>query len=314
MTEAAGELLLYTDDSGAVRLHVRLYEGSIWMTQRQLATLFSTSVQSVSKHLQGIFDEGEVDGRATIKEFLIVGTEGSRQVTRRVDHYALPAIIALGYRVRSTAGTRFRQWATDRLAEYVVKGFTMDDARLKSRESADYFDELLERIRAIRASERRFYQKIADIYARCSVDYDGDAAITRTFYATVQNKLHFAIHGRTAAEVIRERADHTQPNMGLTTWKAGPSGPIRKADVTVAKNYLTEDELRELDRIVTMFHEREVLSDAGRVSAALAELCAGEEYERFQAAQRAIEASQPVSDFDRVVEATRRIEKQGGRE
>jgi hypothetical protein len=343
MTEPAGELLLYTDENGAVRLHVRLHDGSVWMTQRQLATLFSTSVQNVSQHLQGIVEEGELDVEGTIKQFLIVQTEGSRQVSRRVDHYALPAIIALGYRVKSPVGTRFRQWATERLAEYVVKGFTMDDARLKSRESADYFDELLERIRAIRASERRFYQKIADIYARCSVDYDGDAAITRTFYATVQNKLHFAIHGLTAAEVIHARADHTQPNMGLTTWKAGPAGPIRKADVTVAKNYLSEDDLRELERIVTMFldyaedqarrrramtmadwverldlflrfNEREVLPDAGRVSAALAELRATEEYERFQSTQRAFEASELVSDFDRVVDAARRIEKHGGGE
>ncbi len=341
MTEPTGELLIYTDDAGTSRVHVRLYDGSVWMTQRQLATLFSTSVQNVSQHLQGIFEEGELDVQGTIKQFLIVQTEGSRQVSRRVDHYALPAIIALGYRVKSSVGTRFRQWATERLAEYVVKGFTMDDERLKSRESADYFDELLERIRAIRASERRFYQKIADIYARCSVDYDRSAEITRTFYATVQNKLHFAIHGRTAAEVIHERVDHTQPNMGLTTWKAGPGGPIRRADVTVAKNYLSEEELRELERIVTMFldyaedqarrrramtmadwverldlflrfNEREVLPDAGRVSAALAEVRAAEEYERFQAVQRAIEASEPVSDFDRVVEAARRIEKKDG--
>ncbi|HMV65912.1 MAG TPA: virulence RhuM family protein [Myxococcota bacterium] len=342
MTDPTGELLLYTDDGGAVRVHVRLRDGTVWMTQRQLAALFSTSVQNVSQHLQGIFEEGELDER-TIKQFLIVQIEGTRKVSRRVDHYSLPAIIALGYRVKSPVGTRFRQWATERLEEFVVKGFTMDDERLKSHEAADYFDELLERIRAIRASERRFYQKIADIYARCSVDYDRSAEITRTFYATVQNKLHFAIHGRTAAEVIHERVDHTQPNMGLTTWKAGPDGPIRKADVTVAKNYLSQDELRELERIVTMFldyaedqarrrramtmadwverldlflrfNDREVLPDAGRVSAALAELRAAEAYDRFQATQRAIEANEPVSDFDRVVEATRRVEtKDGGK-
>lgn len=343
MTEPVGELLLYTDDSGTVRLHVRLVDETVWLSQALMAQLFGKDVRTISEHLRNIFDEGELDREATVRKFRIVQTEGSREVSREVEHYALPAILAVGYRVRSPQGTRFRQWATERLAEYVVKGFTMDDERLKSRESADYFDELLERIRAIRASERRFYQKIADIYARCSVDYDGRAEITRTFYATVQNKLHFAIHGRTAAEVVHERADHTQPNMGLTTWKAGPAGPIRKADVTVAKNYLSEGELRELERIVTMFldyaedqarrrramtmadwverldlflrfNEREVLPDAGRVSAALAELRAAEEYERFQAAQHAIEATEPVSDFDRVVEAARRIEKKDGGE
>lgn len=341
MTEPAGEILLYTDDNGAVRLHVRLVDETVWLSQALMATLFGKDIRTINEHLRNIFDEGEIDRVATVRKFRIVRTEGSREVSREVEHYALPAILAVGYRVRSPQGTRFRQWATERLAEYVVKGFTMDDERLKSRESADYFDELLERIRAIRASERRFYLKIADIYARCSIDYDASAEITRTFYAAVQNKLHFAIHGHTAAEVIHERADHTQPNMGLTTWKAGPAGPIRKADVTVAKNYLSEDELRELDRVVTMFldyaedqarrrramtmadwverldlflrfNEREVLPDAGRISAGLAELRAAEEYERFQAAQREIEASEPVSDFDRVLEAARRLEKQGG--
>lgn len=338
MTEPAGELLIYTDDNGAVRLHVRLVDESVWLSQSLMAQLFGKDVRTISEHLRNIFDEGELDREATVRKFRIVRTEGSRDVSREVEHYALPAILAVGYRVRSPQGTRFRQWATERLAEYVVKGFTMDDERLKSRESADYFDELLDRIRAIRASERRFYQKIADIYARCSVDYDGNATITRAFYATVQNKLHFAIHGSTAAEIVHERADHTRPNMGLTTWKAAPGGPIRKADVAVAKNYLSEGELKELERIVTMFldyaedqarrrhamtmaewverldlflrfNEREVLPDAGQVSHALAELRAAEEYERFQAAQRAIEATEPMSDFDRVVERARRIEK-----
>ncbi len=206
MARGTGELLLYTDAAGASRVHVRLHEGSVWLTQRQLATLFSTSVQNVNQHLQGIYEEGELLAAPTIKQFLIVQTEGSRQVSRQIDHYALPAIIALGYRVKSAVGTRFRQWATERLEEFVVKGFTMDDERLKSREAADYFDELLERIRAIRASERRFYQKITDIYAQCSVDYDDGSEITRTFYAKVQNKLHFAIHGHTAAEVVHARS------------------------------------------------------------------------------------------------------------
>jgi hypothetical protein len=337
MSELNGELLLYTDDNGDVRLHVRLVDETVWLSQALIAELYGKDVRTISEHLRNIFDEGELDCEATVRKFRIVRTEGSRQVSREVEHYPLPAILAVGYRVRSVQGTRFRQWATERLSELVVKGFTMDDERLKSRESADYFDELLERIRAIRASERRFYQKITDIYARCSIDYDRDAEITRTFYATVQNKLHFAIHGHTAAEIIHERADHTQPHMGLTTWKAGPGGPIRKADVTVAKNYLSEEELSELERIVTMFldyaedqaqrrramsmadwadrldlflrfNEREVLADAGRVSRALAEVRAAEEYDRFQTAQRAIEATEPVSDFDQIVERARQIE------
>lgn len=253
MTPPTGELLLYTDDAGVTRLHVRLQDGTVWLTQAMMAQLFGKDVRTISEHLGHIYEEGELDREATLRRFRIVQTEGSRQVAREVEHYALPAILAVGYRVRSALGTRFRQWATARLEEFVVKGFTMDDARLMSPEGADYFDELLERIRAIRASERRFYQKITDIYARCSVDYDRDAQITRTFYATVQNKLHFAIHGRTAAEILVERADHRQPNMGLSTWRDAPSGPIRRADVTVAKNYLTQDEIEGLNRIVTMY-------------------------------------------------------------
>ena len=341
MSEPTSELLLYTDDSGAVRLHVRLVDGTVWLSQTLMAQLFGKDVRTISEHLSNLYEEGELQREATLRKFRIVRLEGSREVAREVEHHALPAILAVGYRVRSSQGTRFRQWATERLAEYVVKGFTMDDERLKSRESADYFDELLERIRAIRASERRFYQKITDIYARCSVDYDQDAEITRAFYATVQNKLHFAIHGRTAAEIVHERADHTQPNMGLTTWKTAPGGPIRRADVAVAKNYLSQDELGELERIVTMFldyaedqarrrramsmadwverldlflrfNERDVLPNAGRVSHALAELRANEEFERFQASQRVIETTGAVSDFDRVVEQARRIGKRDG--
>ena len=341
MSEAGGELLLYTDDNGDVQLHVRLVDETVWLTQALMAELYGRDVRTISEHLRNIFDEGELDRAVTVRKFRIVRTEGSRRVSREVEHYPLPAILAVGYRVRSTQGTRFRRWATERLSELVVKGFTMDDERLKSIESADYFDELLERIRAIRASERRFYQKLTDIYARCSIDYDRNAEITRTFYATVQNKLHFAIHGSTAAEIIHDRADHTQPNMGLTTWKAGPGGPIRKADVTVAKNYLSEEELSELERVVTMFldyaedqarrrrsmsmadwvdrldlflrfNEREVLADAGRVSRALAEVRAAEEYDRYQAARRAIEATEPVSDFDRIVERARQIEGKDG--
>jgi len=250
-----GEFLVYVDDDGSSRVQVRLAEGTVWLTQKVMADLYGKDVRTINEHLQNIYDEAELDPEATIRKFRIVRSEGSREVSRLVDHYPLPAILAVGYRVRSSQGTRFRQWATAKLDEYLVKGFLLDDERLKSGRNLgdDYFDELLERIREIRASERRFYQKITDIYARCSVDYDPSSEITQTFYATVQNKMHWAIHGHTAAELIHERADANKPHMGLTTWKRSPKGPIRKADVTIAKNYLSEEELRELNRVVTMY-------------------------------------------------------------
>lgn len=339
LVPASGEFLVYVGDDGATRVHVRLAEGTVWLTQKLMADLYGVSVPTVNEHLKNIYDEGELDPGATIRKFRIVRTEGNREVFRLLDHYSLPAIIAVGYRVRSTQGTRFRQWATARLDEYLVKGFVLDDERLKSTVhlGEDYFDQLLERIRDIRASERRFYQKITDIYAQCSVDYDARAEITQTFYATVQNKLHWAIHGRTAAELIHARADATKPNMGLTSWKSSPRGPIRKADVTVAKNYLSDEELRELNRVVTMyldyaedqaqrrrpmtmadwvarldgflqFNERNVLTHAGKISHDLAVEHAQGEFERFQADRRRLEASQPTSDFDRAVEQTRQVE------
>lgn len=336
---AGGEFLVYVADDGVSRVHVRLAEGTVWLTQKLMAELYQVSVPTVNEHLKGIYEEGELDAGATIRKFLIVQTEGNRSVSRLVDHYSLPAIVAVGFRVRSAQGTRFRQWATARLDEYLVKGFVLDDERLKSGANLgeDYFDQLLERIRDIRASERRFYQKIADIYAQCSIDYDPASDITKTFYATVQNKLHWAIHGHTAAELIRARADAGKPNMGLTSWKGSPKAPIRKCDVSVAKNYLSEDELRELNRIVTMyldyaedqarhrrpmtmadwvkkldgfleFNERNILSHAGTISHELALEHAEGEYERYQAERRRIEASRPTSDFDRAVEEAKRIE------
>jgi hypothetical protein len=260
-----------------------------------------------------------------------------RQVSRMVDHYNLDAIIGVGYRVRSARGTAFRQWATARLSEFLVKGFTLDDKRIKDGRTLgdQYFDELLERIRDIRASERLFYQKITDIYAT-SIDYDSRAKITQTFYATVQNKLHWAIHGRTAAEIIRERADASKPHMGLTTWKNAPRGPIRKADVTVAKNYLTEEEIRELNRIITMyldyaedqarrrrpmhmanwvkkldvfleFNERNILTHAGKISQELAQEHAEREFGKYEAKRRRLEATTPTSDFDKAVEKMKRL-------
>jgi hypothetical protein len=330
-----GQILIYQD--GATRLQVRLEGRTVWLSQRLIAELFQVSVKTANEHLVNLYTEGELDPKATIRSFRIVQTEGSREVTRAIDHYNLDAVLAVGYRVRSARGTAFRQWATARLSELLVKGFTMDDERLKEGRSlgADYFDELLERIRAIRASERMFYQKITDIYAT-SIDYDPAHPISQTFFATVQNKLHFAIHGHTAAEVVKGRADAAQPHMGLTTWKHAPHGPIRKADVTVAKNYLSQQEISELNRVVTMyldfaedqarrkkpmhmtewvrrldaflqFNERNILTHAGAVSHQLAEEHAHAQFEQYDAARRRLEAAQPSSDFDRAVEEVKRL-------
>ncbi len=326
-----GEFLIFHAVDGGARVQVRLEDGTVWLTQKLMAELFQTSISNITQHLISIYEDGELAPEATIKSYLLVRLEGSREVRRAIDHYSLPAILAVGYRVRSPQGTHFRQWATARLEEYLIKGFVMDDERLKAGTSGDdYFDELLERIRDIRASERRFYQKITDIYAKCSVDYDARAETTQRFYATVQNKLHWAIHGHTAAELIQQRADRNLPNMGLTTWKRAPSGPIRRDDVTVAKNYLNADELRELNRVVTMyldyaedqarrrhpmnmedwvrkldsfldFNERNVLSHAGTVTHALAVELAEGELAGFKAAQRQREALEPSSDFDRAL-------------
>jgi hypothetical protein len=339
-----GEFLVYAGDDGKPRVQVRISDGTVWLTQRQMADLYQVSVPTVSEHLTNVYQEGELPSEATIRKFLTVRTEGNRSVSRLVDHYSLPAILAIGYRVRSAQGTRFRQWATTRLDEYLVKGFVMDDERLKSAGDLgeDYFEELLERIRGIRASERRFYQKITDIYAQCSVDYDPQAEITQTFYATVQNKMHWAVHGHTAAEVIRKRADATKRNMGLTTWKGSPARPIRRADVAVAKNYLNEKELGELNRIVGMyldfaedqtqrrktitmgewaakldsflkFNERNILTHAGKISHELAVTHAEGEYDQFRADQKRLEATQPTSDFDRAVEKTAKLEGKIGK-
>jgi hypothetical protein len=342
LVPAAGEFLVFVADDGTAQVHVRIADGTVWLTQRQIAALFGKDVRTINEHLGNVYEEGELEPEATIRKFRIVQTErnrtASRQVARVVEHYSLPAIIAVGYRVRSTQGTRFRQWATTRLDEYLVKGFVMDDERLASTRNigTDYFDELLERIRRIRASERRFYQKLTDVYAKCSVDYDPRSDLTKTFYATVQNKMHWAIHGHTAAEVVRGRANASTPHMGLTSWKAGPSGPIRKADVTIAKNYLTAEELSALDRVVVMyldyaeeqarkrrpmtmtdwvakldgflqFHEHNILMHAGTVSQALAAAHAEAEFEQYEAEQRRLEAAAPSSDFDQLVEATDKL-------
>jgi len=332
-------LVLYQSPDGTTRFQVRLDQETLWLTQRQLADLFQKDVRTVNEHIQNVFSEAELPPEATIRKFRIVQIEGGRPVERIVDHYSLDVVIAVGYRVRSTRGTQFRQWATATLREYLVKGFALDDQRLKQGKNfgSDYFDELLERIRAIRASERRFYQKITDIYA-LSIDYIADAPLTQEFYATVQNKLHWAIHGHTAAEIIAQRADARKPNMGLTTWKNAPGGAIRKADVGIAKNYLAKEEIEVLDRVVSMyldyaedqakgkrpmhmadwvkkldaflqFTERNILTHAGKVSKEMGQTHAEREFEKFEAARRLHEATEPTSDFDKAVEEVKRLEK-----
>ena len=318
--------LMYQTENGDTKIQVRLEGETVWMTQRAMAELFQKGVPTINEHIKNIYAEGELTEEATIRKNRIVQVEGSREVEREVAFYNLEMIIAVGYRVRSHRGTQFRQWATERLNEYMVKGFTMDDERLKEMRNigADYFDELLERIRDIRSSERRFYHKITEIYAT-SIDYDPNTPIAREFFATVQNKLHFAIHGHTASELIMKRADASKPNMGLTSWKGDK---VRKQDVVVAKNYLSQEELSDLNRIVTMyldyaetqakkkkpmymkdwaerldafleFNEHEILTNARKNSAKLAEQFANEQYEVFHQQQLA----EPMKDdFEKFLE------------
>lgn len=320
------EIVLYATPDGAVHVEV-VFEGeTFWLTQRRMADLFGVGVPTISHHLKEIYKSHELNEMATVRKHRTVQTEGGREVGRDLDFYNLDAIIAVGYRVNSREATQFRIWATQVLREYLIKGFVLDDDRLKQgkRLGKDYFDELLERIRSIRASERRFYLKITDIYEQCSIDYNRNAEITEMFFKTVQNKLHWAITGKTAAELIAERALANQPNMGLKTWKNAPHGRIQKADVTVAKNYLDEDEIKALERIVSMyldyaenqaarqipmhmadwvekldaflkFNEYDVLANAGRVSHEVAKELAEKQYDVFNVIQdRSFE-----SDFER---------------
>ena len=250
------DFLIYKDDNGDVKVSVMLINHDLWLTQNLMSELFDTSRRNIGLHLQNIYFDRELDESSTKKEIFLVQNEGERRVKRKTLVYNLDAIIAVGYRVNSKKATNFRIWATKVLKEYMIKGFVMDDERLKNPNyifGEDYFDELLERIRNIRSSERRFYQKITDIYSQCSIDYDKDSEITKTFFKTVQNKLHFAVTGNTAAEIIYNRANADKENMGLTNWKNSPDGPIYKYDVVVAKNYLNEKELKDLNRIVTMY-------------------------------------------------------------
>jgi hypothetical protein len=334
---SSGEFLLYAAADGAVRVRVLFQDETAWLSQRGLAELFGVQVPAITKHLKNIFESVELSREATVSKMEIVQTEGSREIAREIELYNLDAIIAVGYRVNSYQATQFRIWATKTLREFIIKGFALDDERLKQGKAAfgkDYFDELLERIREIRASERRFYQKITDLYA-LSVDYDAKAPLTQEFFATVQNKLHWAITGQTAAELIAASADAQKPFMGLTTWKHAPRGKILKSDVTVAKNYLSEPHIQELNRIVSAYLDLAenraqrgilmkmvdwvtflngflelsnypILEDKGKVSALEAKLKAESEYEVFRKHQDA----GYISDFDRVVEETRQL---GGR-
>jgi hypothetical protein len=332
LVRLSGQVLIYAD--GASKLQVRLDGETVWLTQRQIAELYHVSVKTANEHLLNLYAEGELEARATIRKLRIVQREGARDVARNLDHYNLDAILAVGYRVRSTRGTQFRQWATARLSELLVKGFTMDDERIKAGRTLgqDYFDELLARIRDIRSSERMFYQKITDIYAS-SIDYDSSAEMTTLFFQTVQNKMHWAAHGHTAAQIVRQRADADLPNMGLTTWKNAPEGAVRQGDVAIAKNYLQRDEIEALNLIVSAYldfaelqarghkpmhmadwiaklddflrlSDRDVLEGAGSISHAVAEDHAVAEFERHTRQLRAADPTKP-SDFDRFVETAR---------
>ena len=325
-----GDIILYSTSDGEVHVEVLFQEETLWLTQKQIADLFDVDVRTVSEHLQSIFNSGELQADSVIRKIRNTAADGKSYLT---NFYHLDAIIAVGYRVNSLRATQFRIWATQTLREFIIKGFVLDDERLKlnKRFGPDYFEELLERIREIRASERRFYLKITDIYEQCSIDYSPNVEITKLFFTTVQNKLHWAITKMTAAEIIAKRVNANHPNMGLTTWKNAPHGKILKSDVSVAKNYLSEDEIKELERIVSMFldyaenqaarhipmkmqdwvqkldaflqfNEYEILHDAGKVTHELARQLAEEEYEHFRVEQdRAFE-----SDFER---ATKRLKR-----
>ncbi|EKO3657029.1 virulence RhuM family protein, partial [Vibrio metschnikovii] len=257
LQDQTSEFLLYTAPNGDVKVEVLLSGETIWLTQKRIAQLFGVGVPAISKHLDNIYDSGELQREATISILETVQQEGKREVKRKLEYYNLDAVISVGYRVNSAQATQFRIWATQLIKDYIIKGFAMDDERLKNGRffGKDYFKELLERVRSIRASERRIYQQITDIFAECSIDYDPRSETTRLFYAHVQDKFHFAITGHTAAEIIALKADANQPLMGMTTYKNAPSGRVLKSDTTVAKNYLSEDEIKKLERAVSAFFD-----------------------------------------------------------
>lgn len=333
-----GELVLYATDDGEAQFFLKAEDGSVWLSQSELAALFQTSVPNINLHIKNVLEEGELGEVRTIKDYLIVRNEGSRQVRRTVKLYNLDMILAIGYRVKSPRGTQFRQWASTHLKEFLIKGFVIDDARLKDAKAWDYFDELLERIRDIRTSEKRFYQKIKDLFA-LSVDYKDNPQVANIFFAEVQNKMLFAVTDKTAADLIVERADPSQPNMALQTWKGGR---VRKADVIIAKNYLQNDEIQELNRIANMFldyaedrvskrqnitlsdwrkyvdnfldfNERPLLKGNGRVSHDSMVKLAYERYEEFNAKRRGIEVAKADAEDIAELEAVEKslIKKRG---
>lgn len=336
-TPKESEIIFYSTPDGAVHIEVFFQNETFWLSQKKMADLFGVDVRTINEHLQNIYNSNELQREATIRKIRIVQKEGNRDVSRDVDFYNLDAIIAVGYRVNSYQATQFRVWATKTLREFIIKGFVLDDERLKQgqRFGKDYFDELLDRIREIRASERRFYLKITDIYEQCSIDYNKDAEITQTFFKTVQNKLHFAISGKTAAQIIAERADAKKPHMGLQTFKNAPHGKVLKGDISVAKNYLIEKEIKDLERIVSMyldyaenqaarqipmkmsdwvtkldaflqFNEYQILKDAGKIRHDVAIKLAEKEYEKFRITQD----KNFESDFDKEVKKLSTEKKQ----
>lgn len=326
------QIIIYNTETGETKIEVRLENETVWLTQRLMAELFQTTIPNINLHLKNVYGEDELDELATVKDFLIVQIEGNREVQRTQKFYNLDAIISVGYRIKSGVATKFRQWATQRLREFIVKGFVLDDERLKNpNQPFDYFDELLRRIQDIRTSERRFYQKITDIYAT-SVDYDPTQEISISFFKTVQNKMHWAITGKTAAEIVHDRADSNKPNMGLTTWRGDK---VRKQDVSIAKNYLNETELSALNNLVEQYlifaegqamrritmsmgkwaeklnaflelNERNILEHAGMISHELALKKAETEYENFNVERnKALE-----SDFDKTMKQIDAAKKQ----
>jgi hypothetical protein len=329
------QFLIYNTPQENIKVDVVVKDETIWLTQKAMARLFGVQIPAINKHLSNIFDDGELQREATISILEIVQTEGNRNIARKIEFYNLDAIISVGYRINSTKATAFRIWATKTLKEFITKGFVLDDERLKQGKTAfgkDYFRELLERVRSIRASERRIWQQITDIFAECSIDYDRNSTTTRNFYAMVQNKFHYAIAGQTAAEIIYTKADHNAENMGLTTWKNSPDGRILKSDVTVAKNYLSETEIRRLERAVTgyfdyiedlierentftmeefaasvneflSFRKYNILTDKGKISKQQADQKAESEYDVFNKTQKII------SDFDKEL---KKLQKNGG--
>jgi hypothetical protein len=331
----SSEMILYTTEDGQTVVHLKARDGSAWLSQAQIAELFQVTPQAVTQHVRAIYDEGELDEAATCKDYLQVRNEGTREVTRSIAHYSLPMILAIGFRVRSPRGVQFRRWASTTLSEYLVKGFAMDDARLKDPD-ADYFEELLARIRDIRSSEKLFYKKVLGIYAT-SVDYDQSAEASQLFFQTVQNKMHWAAHGHTAAEIVAARADAAKDHMGLTSWaNQSKGGPPRKADVHVAKNYLGPDEIEALNRIVTAYLEfaelqamarkpmtmrdwisklddflklgdRDILTHAGKVSSDVAKAKALVQYDKWHARQ--LEAPSAVERH--FIEATAKAKQIG---